>query len=368
MKAKKWIALALALAMVLALCACGKSGGQSSGGSSTAATAPTGTTTGTTTAAPGADGAPVLTTTDKVNIVWSHNNPESSAAGQAALKFKEEIEARSGGVISVKIYANGELGSVPENDQALRQGTIQMVCGTAGGLVDQSLSYFDLPCLVADAESFEGLFGRGTELRAETESRFNAMGMKVLSLVAGGFGIVSSNKEIRSYPDMKGLNIRVSENPIFMEEFRDWGCNPTPVAFGELYVALQQGLVEAQTNSLDTTVSSLLYEQQKYIVNTNHSVQPLGIYMNLDFYNNLPEDVRALIDWVCENVIDDYTRQLAVEADQASQKIVVDAGLEIIDFTDADREQMRKDAQPVYDMVAGIVGQELIDRISELQK
>lgn len=364
---KKLTAFVLAAAMILSLAACGNSsqpnsgnaGGSSNGGNpSAAASAP----------APGADGAPVLTTTDPISIVWSHNNPESSAAGQAALKFKEEVEARSNGVITVKVYANGELGTVPENDQALREGTIQIVCGVSGGLVDPSLSYFDLPCLVSNSEDFEKLFGRGTELRIETERRYNDMGMQVLSLVAGGFSIISSNKEVRSYSDLAGLNIRVSENPIFMEEFRDWGCTPTPVPFGELYVALQQGLVEAQNNTLDTTVSSLLYEQQKYIVNTNHAVSPLGIYMNKAFYDGLPEDARALIDWVCENVIDDYTRQLSADAAEASLKTVADAGLEVIDFTDEDRAQMRENAQPVYDMVADLVGQDLIDRISELQK
>lgn len=362
---KKLTSLILAAAMVLSLAACSNSSKPDSSGSGTPNNS---NSSGAPTPTPGADGAPVLTTTDPISIVWSHNNPESSAAGQAALKFKEEIEARSNGVITVKVYANGELGTVPENDQALREGTIQVVCGVSGGLVDPSLSYFDLPCLVSTSEAFEELFGRGTELRIETERRYNEMGMQVLSLVAGGFSIISSNKEIRSYSDLAGLNIRTSENNIFMEEFRDWGCNPTPLAFGDLYVALQQGLVEAQNNTLDTTVSSLLYEQQKYIINTNHAVSPLGIYMNKAFYDGLPEDARALIDWVCENVIDDYTRQLSSQAAEAAIKTVTDAGLEVIDFTDEDRAQMLTAAKPVYDMVADIVGQDLIDQIQELQK
>lgn len=361
---KKLLAIALAASMALSLAACqtnstpSENNGTAGGTSGTSTPAP----------APGADGAPVLTTTDPIQIVWSHNNPESSVASQAALKFKEEIEARSNGVITVKVYANGELGTVPENDQALCDGTIQVVCGVSGGLVDPSLSYFDLPCLVSTSDAFEKLFGRGTELRTETERRYNDMGMQVLSLVASGFSIISSNKEVRSYSDLSGLNIRVSENPIFMEEFRDWGCTPTPVGFGELYVALQQGLVEAQNNTLDTTVSSLLYEQQKYIINTNHAVSPLGIYMNLEFYNNLPDDARNLINWVCENVIDDYTRELSKAATETALQTVKDAGLEIIDFTDEDRAQMLEAAQPVYNMVADLVGQDLINRIQEMQK
>ena len=130
---------------------------------------------------------------------------------------------------------------------------------------------------------------------------------------------------------------------------------------------MQQGLVEAQNNTLDTTVAARLYEQQKYIINSKHSVMPLGIYMNLDFYNGLPEDVRALLDWVCENVIDDYTRELVAAAEETALQTVIDAGLTVVDFTDEDRAKMLEDAKPVYDMVAEIVGQDLIDRIVELQ-
>ena len=111
---------------------------------------------------------PTLTSTDSVNIIWSHNSPETSAAHQAALKFKERIEELSEGKITVTLYPNGQMGTVPENDQALREGTIQMMSGTAGGTTDVKLEYFDAPCLVtSDEQAFE-LFGRGTELRAFT--------------------------------------------------------------------------------------------------------------------------------------------------------------------------------------------------------
>lgn len=381
MKAKKIATLVMAASMVLGMAACGNSGNTATTApasqagttasakteATTKADAPSGNAETSKADVSGADDCPTLTTTDPITIIWAHNSPEVSAAHQAALKFQEEMESRSGGVVKVKLFPNGESGTVPENDQALREGTIQIMSGTAGGLADPSLSYFDLPCLVSSAEDFEALFGRGTELRDVTEGKYNDMGMHVLSLVAGGFGIISSNKEIRSYEDMAGLNIRTSENSIAMEMFKDWGCNPTPVAFSELYIALQQGLVEAQNNTLDTTVSAGLHEQQKYIIDTRHSVMPLGIYMNLDFYNNLPEDVRALLDWVCENIIDDYTRELVNAADASALKTVKDAGLEVIAFTDEDRAKMLADAKPVYDMVADIVGQDLIDRIGELQ-
>ena len=309
------------------------------------------------------DDCPEVTSTETIEIVWSHNAAESSVQHLMALKFKEEVEERSNGYVTVTIYPNGELGTVSENDQALREGTIQVMSGTSGGLADDTLAYFDLPCMVTSNEEFEELFGRGTELREITEERYNDMNMVCLALEPAGFGIISSNVEVTCYEDLEGLNIRTSENSIQMEMFSDWGCNPTPVSFSELYIALQQGLVDAQNNTLDTTVSSGLQEQQKYIIETKHSVMALGFYMNLDFYNSLPDDVREMIDWVCENIMDDYIVEEAEAAEEAAMETVLEEGLEVIEFTDEDRAKMLEAAEPVYEMVAELAGEEVVELI-----
>ena len=309
---------------------------------------------------------PTLTSTDSVNIIWSHNSPETSAAHQAALKFKERIEELSEGKITVTLYPNGQMGTVPENDQALREGTIQMMSGTAGGTTDVKLEYFDAPCLVtSDEQAFE-LFGRGTELRAFTEKIFEENnGMKVLSFVPAGFRETSSNKKATTYEELKnlGLNIRVMESPLPMEYWKDWGCNTTPLAFADLYTALQQGLVDAQENTYDTIISANLHEQQKYIINTNHVVMWAGVYMNLNFYNSLPEDYRALLDWVWEAELDDYTYETCKAANEAALKTMTDAGLEVIDFPEEDYVKMREDAKPAYDIIRKDAGDEVVDMI-----
>lgn len=357
---KKLIALALSTVMAASLVACG---GSSAPASSAAPAAPAASSE----AAPAtnADGAPAITSTTPVNIIWSHNAPESSAGHQIALKFKETMETLSDGKITVTIYPNGQLGSVPENDQAMRAGEIQMLSGTAGGSTSKSLEYFDAPCLVtSDEEGFE-LFGRGTELRAYTEKMFEEQGMKVLSFVPGGFRETSSNVKASSYAELKGLNIRVMENPVPMEYWKDWGCNPTPLAFGELYVGLQQGLVDAEENTYDTITAAKLYEVQKYIINTNHVVMWAGMYMNLNFYNNLPEDYRALLDWVCENVMDDYAYETTKAANDAALQGMKDQGLEVIDFQPEEYVQMRKDAKPAYDLIRADAGDEVMDMIEK---
>lgn len=359
MKTKKLFALVLAAVMMLSMTACLQNNAPASNpGGDTPAAQPSG---GGDTPAPSADGAPTLTSTTPVNIIWSHNAAVDSVGGKQATKFKEEMESRSGGLITVTIYANGELGSVPENDQALREGSIQLNSGTSGGLVDKRLSYFDAPNLVSSNEQALKMVGRDTELFAFTSKIYESMGMKMLSIVPSGFRETSSNKAVRSYEDLAGLKIRTLENPTAIAYWEAWGANPTPVAFSDLYLALQQGLVEAQENAYNTITASKLYEQQKYIVNTHHVIMWGGMYMNLDFYNSLPDDYRALLDWVCENVMDEYTYNLAVEENDLALQQMKDAGLEVIDLSEADYAKMREAAKPAYDMIRADVGDEAMN-------
>lgn len=365
---KKMTALVLALAMAMSMAACGSKTAETTAAPA-ATEAPAAEAAETEAAgeeaAPAAaeDGCPAVTSTETVNIIWSHNAPEESSGHQTALKFKEEIEARTNGQVTVTIYPNGQLGTVPENDQAMRDGTIQMLSGTCGGTTDLKLSYMDAPNLVTSDEQALALFGRGTELRQLTEQLMEENSMHILSFMPAGYRQLSTNVKIEKYEDLAGLNIRVMENPVMMAYWTDWGCNATPVAFSELYIALQQGLVDAEENTFDTIRSAKLYEQQKYIVATNHITMWAGMYMNKDFYYGLPEDYRAIIDWVSENVMDDYSYELSKSANDDALAEMVAAGCEFIELPEEDLVKMRENATSAYALIRESVGDEIMDKV-----
>ncbi len=366
---KKILAIALSLVMVLGLVACGGTdeGTKAAEDTKAAAESQSADAQGSE-AADNTDGAPAITSTDKVTMIWSHNAAETTAGHQAALKFKEAMEKYSNGNITVTIYPNGQMGTVPENDQALREGTIQISSGTTGGLVDPSLSYFDCPNLVDSNEQAKAMMEHDTDLYKYTQEKYEALGLRMLSIVPGGFRETSSNKEIRSFEDLKGLKIRTLENPIALEYWKDWGCTPTPVAFQDLYLALQQGMVEAQENAYDTIVASALYEQQKYIVNTHHVIMWAGMYMNDAFYKSLPADYQELLNWVVLNVYEPFLYEQSIKSNEAALQTMKDAGLEVIDFTAEDYQKMREAAKPAYDLIAQTVGEEAMNLIYAAQE
>ena len=115
--------------------------------------------------------------------------------------------------------------------------------------------------------------------------------------------------------------------------------------------------------SIDTIRSAKLYEQQKYIVNTNHITMFSGIYMNLDFYNSLPADYQALIDWVSENIMDDYAYTVSIEANEDALKEMTDAGCEVIDISEEDQIKMRENATSAYALIRESVGDEIMDKV-----
>ena len=130
--------------------------------------------------------------------------------------------------------------------------------------------------------------------------------------------------------------------------------------FSELYIGLQQGLVDAQENPLDIFLSSKFYEQQDYVINTKHNVFVATLLMNQDTWDSLPSDLQEILN-ECFVEIGQYGTQLGQTAEEANLQAVRDTGVTIIDLDDTTLSQMREKAQPVYDMIREDVGADLVD-------
>lgn len=214
-----------------------------------------------------------------------------------ALTFKRLVEARSDGRIKVEIYPNCQLGSEREMFESAMMGTTQMtLCSTAplAGWFPE-VSALSIPYLfdssVVALKVLDGDFG----------SDFNKLlikktGLRFLSYAHIGFRNFTNNvRPIKTPADMKGLKIRTRENPVEMEIVKSLGASPTPIAWGELYTALQQGVVDGEENPTSMIQVAKLYEVQKYLTLDGHvfGVEPFTI--NEKFYQSLPEDLRYIV-------------------------------------------------------------------------
>ena len=191
-------------------------------------------------------------------------------------------------------------------------------------------------------------------------------GLKYLAALENGYRHYTNNKvAVRVPADVKGQKLRVMETDLQIAMWKNWGANPTPMAFTEVISALQQGTIDAQENPLSIIDSNKLYEVQHYISLTGHLFSPHCLYINKEIYDDLDADIRTALDKAVA-AYQTAQRARAVELNALSVDKFKKAGCEVIELTAEERNQWRQAAidGKVYDMVrAKMEHPEYLDKI-----
>lgn len=212
-----------------------------------------------------ADDAIVL----KIGISTNEEDPRA----KGALQFIEEITEKTGGAVTGQLYPAGQLGGDADliNSLALDAGTVDVIITDASNFATYvpEMGISALPFQFADFE--EAWAFMDSEVEAAAEALLLPMNMRVLAHYCNGFRCVTNSKgAVESPADMAGMLIRTPENPVIMATMKAMGANPQPLAFNELYQALQQGTYDAQENPIPVIYNNKLYEVQEYLSVTNH--------------------------------------------------------------------------------------------------
>lgn len=350
---KKLIGLALACSLVLTAC-----GNSSTSTTAAPTTAPAGTTAA---AAAGSEEATTASGSGEAeyNFTIGTSATKDSAIGKTMQYAADLIAERTGGKISITCYPDSQLGSDAELVEGVQLGNVTMVIGNTAPQVAfvPGLALFDLPNTYSDISVAQTVLAGFTEKMA---SSFDGTQMHLCQLFPTVFRYMSSNKEVKSADDFNGIKIRTMTNNNHMAYWNALGATATPLDFSELYIGLQQGLVDAQENPLDIFLSSNFYEQQKYVINTKHIAFVATILMNQETWDSLPADLQQTLN-ECFTEIGQYGTQVAQEAEEKNIQAVKDKGVTLIELDDATIAQMKEKAQPVYDMVREAVGDTLVD-------
>jgi tripartite ATP-independent transporter DctP family solute receptor len=207
------------------------------------------------------------------------------------------LEKNSGGAIKLQVFCCAQLGSERELAEGVRLGTINMTSVAAEGALPSwvpELQAFGLPFIIRDRDHIykvlDGAVGK------ELERKLNAQGFVVLGWWELGFrNMTSKDKPIRTPDDLKGLKMRVQEAKVWLGLMRALGAIPTPIPFGELYNALQQGVVDGQENPIVTVTSMKFYEVQKQIGLTEHTYTALPVLASKKWWDTLKPAQRDII-------------------------------------------------------------------------
>ncbi|NLW06621.1 MAG: TRAP transporter substrate-binding protein [Clostridia bacterium] len=348
---KKILLLLLAvLCLVLIVAGCGGGGGKTSG-EETPATEDEGKTY--------VIRAPLMLDTSHPHYI------------SAETVMKPMIEEGTNGKVKVEVYPNGQLGSDRQTTEACQMGTLEM---TLPGLsvipnFDDSFMILDVPYVFTSVEgcrnALDGKLGQML-----SDSLAEKAGMIVLGYGESGFRQLSNNvRPVKSPADMKGMKIRVQENPYQIAIFEALGANPTPMAFGELYTALQQKQVDGQDNSIMITYTSKFYEVQKYYTLIQHTFNANAFIINKEFFESLPAEYQTVIkDAVKAAVVE--LRRIVDEREQQYLDEMKAAGLEVNELTREEKQAFIDATQSVRDKFVaefGERGQQMLDVAAEYQ-
>ena len=274
-------------------------------------------------------------------------------------EFAERLEDVSGGELSVNIFPGSQLGDFKAMVAQVQAGELDMVIT---GYPDMSYIIPELNLVGAPyvAESFEhlqeivnGPWGQ------EMAGKFEEQGVKLLDVWYYGTRQTTSNRAVESIEDMEGLRLRTPNVPFLIAYAENVGATPAPVAFAEVYLALQTNQVDAQENPLPTIDDMKFYEVQSHVALTNHFVASAAVQVSTSLWEGLSEQEREWINEAVE-VGGEVNDELTFTAEQELLATFEERGLTI---TEPDLEPFRQAMQPYYDTLEAEFGEGAIAQV-----
>jgi tripartite ATP-independent transporter DctP family solute receptor len=305
-----------------------------------------------------APATPALAQTNmKINISIAQNSHQ----GVAIDTFAREVDKRTGGRYKIQTFYSGSLGGERESVEAVQLGTQELTFTSTGPVPNfvPEVAILDIPFLFRDyAHARATLDGPiGQDLLA----KFPSKGIVALAWGENGFRHMTNSKRAVNAPDdLKGLKMRTMENPVHIQAYKAFGIIPTPMAFPEVFTALQQGTVDGQENPLSVITASKFEQVQKFLSLTGHVYSPALILMNKGQWDKLSAaDKQAFSDAAKEAAKANRAR-----VDDDEKKAVADLrskGMNVVETLDKSKFQAA--LGPTYAEFGKRFGQDNIDRI-----
>ncbi|WP_152655615.1 TRAP transporter substrate-binding protein [Oceanobacillus sp. CFH 90083] len=296
---------------------------------------------------------------DVTVIRFGHDAAETNERHTAVLHFQELVEEKSNGQMEVIIFPSDQLGSEAEKVESVTLNDLQMVTASAFSQYDQRIGVFELPYLFDSYEqAWEVLDG---DIGREVTEPFLKDNLRILTFFENGFRHITANKAIENLDDLRGLKIRTPEFPISLSTFSALGANPTPMAFGELYMGLQQRTVDAQENPVANTLASRFNEVQDYLIMSGHQYIPMPVAISEEFWQSLtPEEQKIIEESALETA--EFHRNLIVNKEEQIIDELEQSGMTVI-YPDTD--VFKENVEPVYEKFRKQFGQEFVDKVIE---
>lgn len=280
------------------------------------------------------------------------------------IRLAELVKERTKGRVEIKVFGDRQLGEERSMVEGLQFGTVDITVvstGPLGGFVGE-INVLDLPFLFknrAHAYSvFDGPIGE------ELLGKFDSIGITATAIWENGWRHLTTNKPVKTPADLKGLKLRTMANEIHIAAFKALGAGPVPMAWGEVYTSLDQGVIDAQENPITVIYTNSLWEVQDYVTLTGHVYGPHIVLMSNRSLAKLPEDLRQIVINTSREV-SSYQRQVSMHLEEEQSKLLEEKGMTI---NKVDIEPFSVKSRKVYKLFTSAHGDKILNRIIEAGK
>jgi C4-dicarboxylate-binding protein DctP len=294
-------------------------------------------------------------------IKFSHVVAENTPKGQMAIKFKELVEQRLGDRVVVEVYPNSQLFGDNKVLEAMLLGDVQIAAPALSKFerYTKALQIFDLPFLFKDMAAVERFqqSAEGQKLLTSMEDK----GVLGLGYLHNGLKQLSAHSPLRVPEDANNLKFRVMSSDVLVAQFGAVEAAAVKKPFSEVFTLLQTNAIDGQENTWSNIYSQKFFEVQEYITESNHGLLDYLVVTSTEFWNGLPDDIRAEVKAALDESLA-YANDLANKKNEADKKAIIASGRsEVIELTDAQRQQWVDAMRPVWKQFEDEIGKDLIE-------
>ncbi len=286
-------------------------------------------------------------------------------------KFKEILEKKSGGEIQVKLFPNCMLGSDRVTTESAQRGNLEMSSSSTPNLASFSKAYmvFDLP-YITTPENQQKLYAAldSGPLRDRLGQVAGEIGLVPVMYSEYGYrSFTSATRPISNAASYKGLKVRTTDSPMEVAVARSLGMNPTPIAWGETYTALQQGTVDGEGNTYSLLNDAKHTEVLKYATDSRHNYSMHVLLINKKLFDGFSPETQAMILEAGKEALA-WQREISVELENKAIQAFADRKIAIYHLTPAERQELQNLSRPVWDEFKNDIPQDLIELVMTTQK
>jgi C4-dicarboxylate-binding protein DctP len=297
----------------------------------------------------------------EVVVKFSHvTNTDKHPKGIAAQLLMDRINAEMNGTMCMEVFPNSTLYKDEQVIEALLQGDVQLAAPSLSLFESITKSYrlFDLPFMFKNIAAVDAF--QSSEAGQAMKNNMQRRGLQGLEFWHNGMKQISANKPLVGPTDANGLKFRVQPSDVLVAQMEALGASPQPMAFSEVYGALQTGVVDGQENTWSNIYGQKFFEVQDGVTETNHGIIDYMVVASVDFLDSLDPAVREQFLTILNEVTVERNGAVGT-VDDAARQSILDAGGKIVELTPEQRQVWVDVMKPVWTQFAEEVGQENID-------